>query len=276
MADEVFLKEGVPFKIVDLGDGTFALKTSAGITGTVDVSDRAARDLGKVDVALLDQYTPVDVDSGAGTSNALPMALRVPGAGGATIPGDATNGLDVDVTRVADGADVVQGAVADAAITTDAVGTISGKLRGLVSLFVSLLARLPAALGAGGGLKVDGSGTALPVSGATQDAGPSWTQGRLLTTSADLTGAADVTAAPTASQKIVIDDVLVGADTAMYVAFLEETSGTEVFRVYLAANSTAQFTPRGKLKLATADKKLRGDASVAGNVAITVLYHSEA
>ena len=152
--------------------------------------------------------------------------------------------------------------------------------------------QLPTVLAAGGGLKVEGvaGGVATPVSGTvvanqgtanatpwpTTDAGPSWTSVRQLTTSADMTGAADLTAAPTAGQKIVIDDVIASSDTALYISFLEETSGTEIFRLYLAAGGTAQVTTRGKLKLPTADKKLRGDASVAGNVAITVLYHSEA
>jgi hypothetical protein len=119
-------------------------------------------------------------------------------------------------------------------------------------------------------------GTANATPWPTTDAGPSWTSVRQLTTSADMTGAADLTAAPTAGQKIVIDDVIASSDTALYISFVEETSGTEIFRLYLAANGTAQVTTRGKLKLDTADKKLRGDASLAGNVALTVLYHSEA
>jgi len=48
---------------------------------------------------------------------------------------------------VANGADVALGATTDAAITTDAVGTVSGKLRGLVAHFVTLLSRFPASLG---------------------------------------------------------------------------------------------------------------------------------
>jgi hypothetical protein len=64
----------------------------------VELGDKPARDLGKVDVALLDQYTPIDVDSGAPTVNALPVILRVAGAGGVSITGDATYGLDVDIT----------------------------------------------------------------------------------------------------------------------------------------------------------------------------------
>lgn len=57
------------------------------------------------------------------------------------IPGDATNGLDVDVTRVP--ADPF-GVNADAAVVTDASGSISGKLRGLVKWAFE---RMPASLG---------------------------------------------------------------------------------------------------------------------------------
>lgn len=43
-------------------------------------------------------------------------------------------------TTVADGANVVEGATTDAANTTGTTGTISGKLRGLLQLIVSLIA----------------------------------------------------------------------------------------------------------------------------------------
>jgi hypothetical protein len=96
------------------------------------------------------------------------------------------------------------------------------------------------------------------------------------TASADATGIVDVTAAPTSGQKIVIDDIILSVDTAMWVLFEEETSGTDIIKLYMAANSAAQVTPRGRIKLPTADRKLRMDASVAGNIAVTVCYHSEA
>jgi hypothetical protein len=67
--------------------------------------------------------------------------------------GDITLG-DVGITGVPDGVDVTQGAIADAAVTTDASGTVSAKLRGLVVLMVNFLSRLPAALTASGNLKV--------------------------------------------------------------------------------------------------------------------------
>jgi hypothetical protein len=64
----------------------------------VNPTDRALRDMGKTDVASFDQYTPKDVDTGAGSDNALPVALMLPASGGgAMAPGDATNGLKVQL-----------------------------------------------------------------------------------------------------------------------------------------------------------------------------------
>lgn len=116
----------------------------------------------------------------------------------------------------------------------------------------------------------------------TVDLGSGWTTTMGLTsqarfTSADQSGAvADVTAAPTSGEYLVITDIVVGADTAMRVDFSEETAGTIFLSVYLSANSTIQVTLRGKFKLNTADKKLQVRTSAAGNVAVQVLYYSEA
>lgn len=110
----------------------------------------------------------------------------------------------------------------------------------------------------------------------TTDDGPAWTSNYKFTTSADATGGADITNAPSAGQRIYVTDILISVDTAMYVSFLEETSGTEVMRLYLPANGSAQITPRSAFRLPTADRKLRIDASVAGNIAVTCWYYSEA
>lgn len=64
---------------------------------------------------------------------------------------------------VADGADVTQGAVADAAVITDTTGTVSGKLRGLVKIFASVWDSV------NGRLKVDGSAVTQPVQGINFD-----------------------------------------------------------------------------------------------------------
>lgn len=78
-----------PVKITDglnvLGTTLNPLVVSGGGGGpalSVDVTDRANRDLGKVDVASLDQYIPIDVDT-VGTLNALPITWRKESAGGA-------------------------------------------------------------------------------------------------------------------------------------------------------------------------------------------------
>jgi hypothetical protein len=116
--------------------------------------------------------------------------------------------------------------------------------------------------------------------GATTDNGPAWTTVLGVTsavvTSADATTATAVTAAPTSGQKLVITDIIASSDTAMFLLFQEETSGTVLFKIWLPANGTVQLTPRGKVKLATADKKLLVDASATGNIAVTALYYSEA
>jgi hypothetical protein len=91
-----------------------------------------------------------------GPGNPLPIA-PAPGA--------------LTVVQIADGADVTQGALADVAVTTDAAGSVSAKLRGLIVHMISLLARLPAALGANGGLKIEGvaGGVPVPVHGGLAD-----------------------------------------------------------------------------------------------------------
>ncbi len=59
------------------------------------------------------------------------------------------------------------GSLTETAPTTDTASSgLNGRLQRIAQRITSLIALLPTALGAGGGLKVDGSGTALPVSGS--------------------------------------------------------------------------------------------------------------
>lgn len=95
-------------------------------------------------------------------------------------------------------------------------------------------------------------------------------------TSADQSaGVAAVTDATGTGLKLCVVDLIVSVDTAMRVDFKEETSGTVVASLYLAANTTAQVTPRGRIKLATAAKKLMVQTSASGNIAVTAAYHFE-
>ncbi|MDA8217616.1 MAG: hypothetical protein M0Z94_08380 [Dehalococcoidales bacterium] len=117
--------------------------------------------------------------------------------------------------------------------------------------------------------------------GGTKDSGPAWTAslgvaGAAVTSANASAADLAVTDAPTAGQKLVITDVVASADTAMNLSFKEETSGTLILKIFLPANGSAQITPRGKVKLATANKALVVRASAAGNLAVTVSYYSEA
>lgn len=79
--------------------------------------------------------TPVVATDDAGAGGHVQIIkLAISADGSATvIPADATNGLDVDVTRVADGADVSLGAIADAAVAAGATGSVQAKLRRLTT-----------------------------------------------------------------------------------------------------------------------------------------------
>ena len=71
------------------------------------------------------------------------------------------NGMHVDVQ-----ASTGVGSLTETAPTTDTASSgLNGRLQRIAQRLTSLIALLPTALGGGGGLKVDGSGTALPVSG---------------------------------------------------------------------------------------------------------------
>jgi len=112
------------------------------------------------------------------------------------------------------------------------------------------------------------------------DSGPSWPTllgiAGARFTSADQSGsAAAVHTAPGTGLKAVITDIIVSVDTAMTVTFTEETAGTVLLTLYLAANSTMQITPRAKLKLGVAVKRLMVQTSVAGNIAVTAMYYME-
>lgn len=118
---------------------------------------------------------------------------------------------------------------------------------------------------------------------ATSDMGPGWTTlfgigsppARFTSANASAADAA-ISLVPTSTQKFVVTDVTVSVDTAMRVDLKEETSGTVKASFYMPANSTYQFTPRGKLKLDTADKRLMVRTSAAGNISVSAFGYSEA
>lgn len=159
---------------------------------------------------------------------------------------------------------------------------------------------------AGGSLSVDDGGAALTVDGAveaTQDTHddlncnanlqygnldvsttrplPVVTKEMSLgshqyTTSADMSAAdAELTPAPSAGEHLVITDIIISAAAAMLVTLKNETSGTVIMALDLAAHQPVHVRLAGKLRLST-DKKLLGRTSASGNVYLTVCYFSEA
>lgn len=74
------------------------------------------------------------------------------------------SGAATETTLTANG--VLAGAVNETAPASDTASSgLNGRLQRIAQRLTSIIALLPTALGGGGGLKVDGSGTALPVSG---------------------------------------------------------------------------------------------------------------
>jgi hypothetical protein len=118
--------------------------------------------------------------------------------------------------------------------------------------------------------------TSTATIGATKDAGINWTRVQTYTTSANMTTAAAFTAAPTAGEKIVLDDLLVSVSKACLFDIEMETTGNVLAAIRLPTDGTAQLTFRNGLKGDAADKKLFGKTSVASaTIYITASYHSE-
>lgn len=91
--------------------------------------------------------------------------------------------------------------------------------------------------------------------------------------SADASGsAAAVTDTPDAEHVLNITDLLISSDADLRLDFTEETTGTVVCKVYVAAGQTLQFTPRGNWPLWTKGKRLMVQASAAGNISILPFY----
>jgi hypothetical protein len=112
--------------------------------------------------------------------------------------------------------------------------------------------------------------------GAIKDAGINWTRVQTYTTSSNMTTAAAITAAPTAGQKIVLDDLLVSVNKACLFDIEMETTGNVLAAIRLPTDGSAQLTFRNGLKGDAADKKLYGKTSVAAaTIYITASYHSE-
>jgi hypothetical protein len=119
-----------PFPVSDNG-GSLTVDGSVSITGAVDT-----------------ELTTQDYDSGAGTATTAVAGLVVPASGGpVAIPGDTSNGLDVDVTRLPSlpagtnnigDVDVLSSALPTGAATSAKQDTVIGHLDGVEGLLTTI------------------------------------------------------------------------------------------------------------------------------------------
>jgi len=192
----------VPVAYHDNGDGTYSLQVydpASGAAGESAIGGMSDAPVDAVESAA--DRTVISLLKGA--KNYL-RSIAAAVAGILVVRTDQTTPGTTDKVTVATatGAGATIGVITGAAVITDADGTIQQYLRGLVKLIVAKITvtlgagtalvgkfgidqatlnanevvvksgtiaalggGLPAAFGAGGGVKVDGSGTALPVSG---------------------------------------------------------------------------------------------------------------
>lgn len=147
------------------------------VSGSVTVSGTATVTQGTA--AAIGAPWPVQLSDGAAALGTAGNPVRVDPTGGTAQPVSGT----VTVGTLPAGS-ISAGATGTAGTPSAAVVSVQGVASGTVlpvsdgggSLTVDS-AQLPAALGAGGGLRVDGSGTALPVSGTVALSGTSTVQG---------------------------------------------------------------------------------------------------
>jgi hypothetical protein len=95
----------------------------------------------------------------------------------------------------------------------------------------------------------------------------------LMINSANASAGVDATAAPTAGEKIVVDRIAINVGAALDITLTEETSGTIIYKLFMAENEYREVAVSRKLP--TAGKKLILTASGAGDVWALIQYHSE-
>lgn len=180
---------------------------------------------------------------------------------------------------VADGANVVEGATADAAVVTDTTGTLSGKIRGLVKWAFE---RMPASLGQKTmanslGVVISSDQSALPI-----------TSGKTILTvtsgATPITADTDIIAAVTSKRiKVISYAIFTDSTTQNVVTFKSNgTGGTALWVVpvqspaagaIFGANLTCGFP--GFLFATAAGEKLTLDVSAATNIWYSLTYQAD-
>lgn len=114
---------------------------------------------------------PINVKDAAGTT----VSVETPNPNGrAAAASSRSIALSTEDKAVLDllATAALQGSLTEPAPATDTASSgLNGRLQRIAQRITSLMNFLPAALGAGGGIKVDGSGTALPVAAGAATSG---------------------------------------------------------------------------------------------------------
>lgn len=188
------------------------------------------------------------------------------------------------VDTLAAGGSVDIGAVADAAVSTDATGSVNAHLRGLVKISNE---RLPAALGQGTmsqslSVVIASNQSALALGagsaaiGGVKLNGPQYAVTQTLGSSANASSTPlDVTTAPAnPANAVMIDDLIVSAAVDMVLTF-RETSGANLLIVhYKTAQGAVSLSPRTWLR-ASVNKKIEVLTSITGQIYTWASWHEQ-
>lgn len=85
---------------------------------------------------------------------------------------------------------------------------------------------------------------------------------------------AAVTDAPATGKHLVVTNLIVSAGAAMVVTFTEETSGTSLLVISMAANSTVPVPLGAGITLPTINKRLMVQTSATGNIDVQAQFYS--
>lgn len=130
----------------------------------------------------------------------------------------------------------------------------------------------------GGTVSVDDGSGSITVDGSTTDGGPAIQGTWTYTPTADLTTAAPIGPAPAAGEHSRLRHIILGslADVGLTFDLEEETSGTVFGAWWIPPKGGLDLYFPDAPKLATADRRWCGKASVAGALRITTITYSEA
>lgn len=148
-------------KLLSSWIGTLGQKTMANSASVTIASDHSAIPVSGPLTDTQLRATPVLVSGTVSTGGLTDAQLRT-----TPVPVSGTVTVDTSALLTTADFDTKTGSLTETAPATDTASSgLNGRLQRIAQRITSLIALLPAALGAGGGLKIDGSGTALPVTG---------------------------------------------------------------------------------------------------------------